>query len=268
MSHPASALTGNDLPVLVISAGYDSCPASARASESDLAIRALRWRQIFAWQLGIPQDAIPWIASCYLKINRWESTLQVESSHPIRGTTFADQISQLAGGSGRTPHLIFIGHSWGGMLAIDSASPVRAQLAYWSQIAGYEHLRDTKQLLISIDPIDYQFCQPPPIRNIGNNDCRSAPRRLSFNNWELLSQVYASVERWMNIYQTDAPWLHSGPVINPSYPSAAYMNAWQHYDSGDNPHIRIIQDQRTWDLITQQASYFLGAGAPVSAANH
>jgi pimeloyl-ACP methyl ester carboxylesterase len=138
----------------------------------------------------------------------------------------------------RTTRITWVGHSWGGWLAL------KTTLALAALPAG---TRPTVALLGTIDPISGAECRPKRMAETlweyifghltPRPECTRAPQDLA--KWE---------GRWLNFYQTQARHLHSGPagardefrVVIPGYPEST---------DSFGPHLEIDSRPEVWDQI-------------------
>lgn len=239
-------------PVLVFSGGNASCAQMNGASPAPEGF--FRLHKAVASRVDLQPDEIPTVITCFRAVDRDSTRVEFTSNAPVEVSTYIEHISRLLATKTK-PTLVFIGHSWGGVLAAEGVLQIQKILTNWSDDPRLSFLRDIPVMLVTIDAIDFNFCRKPYVTILGNTDCLSTPRSFA-SSGDLFPILAHSLRGWLNIYQREGLLLHGGPVEqfknNPA--SLSNLNLTKFRLS---PHMEIRSDQRTWDAISQRVDSFL-----------
>jgi hypothetical protein len=113
-------------------------------------------------------------------------------------------------------------------------------------------------LLVTIDPIDFNFCTPPAFNVLRNNECMKTPTSFAPSN-PLYARVTQNVRGWLNVFQSEGVLLHSGPV-GQFGPWGRVAVDWHLGGYRIAPHQEITRDARTWNAVRDWVLRFVGEG--------
>lgn len=214
-------------PVFAFLGGYATCKDPLQGFKSiDKSRAALLLKEAKAAAIGSGRPEPKTLLACY---SAEPSTLVYKlSANPgvVRQSALPEMIAALTKlvNSVTAPEVYIVGHSygaWAGMklaLALPATAKVRA--------------------LIAVDPISSKNCLPRQF--LGSllarptPGCIEAPKDFTVAE---LAAVALRVRTWLNLYETDSPFLHSGPV-------AAAQNSMRKYPGrGILAHGDIFDDK-------------------------
>jgi hypothetical protein len=195
-------------PILVVLGGYGTCRGVA-PDQTMLPEIGIRARAELADRYGLATHTI---YSCYGIGTAAESSrisFQLDDGPVIESTVavfLATAQAQLERWNYRSNDLVIVGQSHGGW----TAGKLVERLA--AATGGRERVVD---LLVTLDPISYEQCQTADIKSAASvagfsgvafGPCTTAPMDLSPGT------IARATERWLNYYQTQCAFLHSGPM--------------------------------------------------------
>jgi hypothetical protein len=140
--------------------------------------------------------------------------------------------------AGKPARVVMLGHSHGGWLVMDAASK-------WDDSGDLRYL-------FTLDPISYTRCSQgalivekamrmSPLGSLfASAECTKAPSDLAPQARQIAAKVSQS---WRNFFQTDFPFLHSGPI------PGAFANLSYSYKGSRFAHADVLYDERIWSTI-------------------
>ena len=189
-------------PVFAFLGGYASCKDPLQGFKSiDQSRAALLLKEAKAVAIGSGRPEPKTLLACF---TAEPSTLVYKlSANPgvVRQSALPEMIAALTklANSVTAPEVYIVGHSygaWAGMkvaLALPATTKVRA--------------------LIAVDPISSKNCLPRQflgsLLSRPTPGCIEAPKDFTAAE---LANVAQRVSTWLNLYETDSPFLHSGPI--------------------------------------------------------
>lgn len=220
---------------VVIMGGFSSCIPGSFAG--GLFRRAYAMLKVKA-EAG---EYFRYFVSCFMQTSGsvfYYTSSDADRVHRIAATNVSRII---AGGAADTP-IYFIGHSWGGWLALKS-------------VLGLSHALSVSGLA-TIDPISPSYCNAPVmvkayLRSMfsfrPDPGCTQAPQDIDRSH---LAAIAVRTQWWYHFYQDNSGFLHSSPMRNAEnhYIEYTYLKPWQVF----NGHRFIDTDERVWSKFENQ----------------
>lgn len=254
MTLAANAAWAQVDPVFVFAGGFGTCPTLLRP-QSPAPAEFWQLRDEAAQVLGtLPGPAV---VSCFGSDGQLRPEIDPRSEMVPPAASFVEHVS-LVLASQRRPALVLIGHSWGGALAAHAVPEIRHHLQARAGDPRFAHVQNVSMLLVTIDPIDFNFCTPPAFNVLRNNECMKTPTSFAPSN-PLYAMVTQNVRGWLNVFQTEGILLHSGPV-GQFGPWGRVAVDWHLGGYRIAPHQEIARDARTWTAVRDWVLRFVGEG--------
>ncbi len=208
--------------LFVVMGGYKSC-GSAHPAPNGIGMYAPFKKMISSVRSADPEAQVHYLISCLNSEAPPNGKAQyLTSEDPNRvlsgnANVLMNEVERLA--EGKENLAVFIaGHSYGGWLSMYLGEKLRLK----APILG----------LFTVDPIG-PACGPMQVV-FGGSACKKAPTDL--NNLA----IRTNVANWVNFYQNQDSWLHSGEIKEAENMHVQYRG----------PHTEIDSDARTWNRIT------------------
>jgi hypothetical protein len=245
-------------PVFVFAAGFGTCPTMLR-QQSPAPDEFWQLQQETAQLLGhVPGQTI---VSCFGSDGQLRPEIAPRSQMIPPATSFVEHVS-LAVASQRQPALVMVGHSWGGSLVAHAVPEIRQYIQSRAGDPRFAHVQHVPILLVTIDPIDFNFCTPPALNVLRNAECMKTPSSFAPTG-TLYPAITQHVRGWLNVFQTDGILLHSGPVGQ--FGPLGWVAVDWHVGGGLGvaPHQAIARDVRVWQAVRDWVLRFLSEAASI-----
>jgi hypothetical protein len=254
---------------LVMSGGFNSCARNKFDKEFSPYGTTLfpRLNELTRTTAGRTKGAVRWIISCFGRRNdqvRWYTASDPKTMKVGTDAEYMAAAQSEIALAGKTRRVVFVGHSWGGSLMMDTVET----------LARTTHEPD--MILFTLDPISRFQCNPSTFFGMlregvdGHSQvgCRRAPHHLSDEALKSISP--ATRERWHQFFQDDFRFLHSGPIefIEEGKNHDVDMHGFTFNPAA--PHMELAKRDEVWDAINAPVlaplEFLEGAPPVVSSA--
>ncbi len=218
---------------ILFSGGWNSCNPDAR--RTDVYKRAIRFLDMRA-KMGVYYNVV---ATCYKKLTDKVYVFSSRSKNKLASATHNELYRFLKNTSQTTTSqtISFVGHSYGGWLAMKAATNLSNQLT----ING----------LATLDPISVESCNilkairsPYQLIRAVYKGCVRAPDDV---NYGLIS---LHVDWWDNFYQDNSRLLHSSAIdkANNHFLDYSYNRVLSPFKA----HMAVDSDDRAWERFSEK----------------